>query len=73
MNGPRVPKSRPCPEGAALIIKGEHFPCDAMDGIHKVCSSHKGWPHSNRKAEAVWGLPNVRALGAERVACSIPA
>ena len=73
MNGPRVPNSRPCPEGAALIIKGEHFFCDAMDGMHKVCSGHEGWPHSNRKAEAVWGLPDVKALRAEHDEKEIPA
>lgn len=34
---------------AALIIAGEHFPCDNQ-GI-----DHTGWPHANRAAQAVWG------------------
>lgn len=37
---------------AALMIKGEHFPCDwqytSPDG------THKGWAHTNKRAEAIW-------------------
>ena len=34
-----------CP--AALIVKGEHFPCDSAGG--------HGMPHGNSAAEAIWG------------------
>lgn len=37
---------------AALMIRGEHFPCDwqytSPDG------THKGWGHTNKRAEAIW-------------------
>lgn len=45
-----------CPSG--LMIKGEHYPCDAMDGMAEGSTSHDGWAHSNKKAEAIWGDPN---------------
>jgi hypothetical protein len=45
---------RLCPDNAALIIQGEHFPCDAMNGMGAESTTHQGWPHSNRDAEAIW-------------------
>lgn len=46
---------RECPQRSVLNIKGEHFACDAMRGMHESSPTHDGWPHSNRDAEAVWG------------------
>lgn len=46
--------NRPCPEGAALIIMGEHFPCQQMDQMSADSTTHDGWAHSNRDAEAIW-------------------
>jgi hypothetical protein len=58
-----APVVKGCP--AALMIKGEHFPCDwrtDMDG------RHQGWAHISAAAEAVWvgtaddeSLPGRRA------------
>lgn len=42
----------PCP--GALIIKGEHFPCQQMDQMVEGSENHDGWAHSNRDAEAIW-------------------
>lgn len=47
---------RPCPDGAVLVNRGEHFPCDFMDQMSPDSTTHDGWGHSNRAAEAVWGL-----------------
>lgn len=41
-----------CP--AALIIAGKHFPCQQMDHMAEGSTSHDGWAHSNRDAEALW-------------------
>jgi hypothetical protein len=46
---------RPCPDGASLTIKGEHFPCDQMRHMHPDCTDHTGWGHASTAAEAVWG------------------
>ena len=46
--------TRPCPDGAALNIKGEHFPCDWMDQMSPDSADHNGWAHANRDAEAIW-------------------
>jgi hypothetical protein len=46
---------RPCPDGAALNIMGAHFPCQQMDQMTPESTNHKGWAHSNRDAEAIWG------------------
>lgn len=48
------PDPRPCPDGAALVIKGEHFPCDQMRHMAPSCDSHDGWAHANSDAEAIW-------------------
>ena len=32
---------------AAITIRGEHFWCDMK-------APHRGWPHGNSDAEAVW-------------------
>jgi uncharacterized protein (UPF0179 family) len=46
-----------CP--SALMIKGEHYPCDAMTNMVEGSRSHEGWAHSNKDAEAIWGeYPN---------------
>jgi hypothetical protein len=45
---------RPCPDGAALIIKGEHFPCTSMRGMAPECDTHDGWLHGNGEVEAIW-------------------
>ncbi len=45
---------RPCPEGAALLIAGEHYPCDAMRLMSPDSDTHQGWPHASRRAEAIW-------------------
>ena len=45
---------RPCPDGGALNIMGEHFPCQQMDQMTPESTSHEGWAHSNRDAEAIW-------------------
>lgn len=39
---------------AALNIKGEHFPCQTMRYMAPGSTSHDGWAHSNRDADAVW-------------------
>lgn len=41
-----------CP--SALNIKGEHFPCQQMEHMAPGSTSHDGWAHSNRDAEAIW-------------------
>lgn len=46
--------SRPCPDEAVLIVKGERFPCQAMDDMAPQSDGHEGWAHSNRDAEAIW-------------------
>jgi hypothetical protein len=46
---------RPCPQGAALNIMGEHFPCQQMDHMSADSADHSGWAHSNADAEAIWG------------------
>lgn len=51
-----------CPEGAVLIIKGEHFFCDAMRHMHPSCHTHEGWPHASQAAEAVWGETHKRKV-----------
>jgi hypothetical protein len=40
---------------ATLMIKGEAFPCEAMEGMAEGSKSHEGWPHSNKAAQAIWG------------------
>ncbi len=45
---------RECPQKAALNIKGEHFPCEQMEQMSTESTSHDGWPHSNKAAEAIW-------------------
>lgn len=52
--GPAGEPVRPCPDKAALNIKGEHFPCDAMHMMAPESDTHQGWPHSNRAAGAIW-------------------
>jgi hypothetical protein len=32
---------------SALVIRGEHFPCDLV-------TPHDGWAHSSKAAEAIW-------------------
>lgn len=49
---------RPCPNNSALILKGEHFPCDAMDMMSPESATHEGWSHSNQAAGALWGEQN---------------
>lgn len=45
---------RRCPDGAALTIRGETYPCDAMDMLHESSDTHEGWAHSNAQVEAIW-------------------
>lgn len=47
-------EQRPCPQQGALIIKGEHFPCQQMDHMDPICDDHEGWAHSNSDIEAIW-------------------
>ena len=46
---------RPCPEGGALNVAGEHYTCDAMRHMTQDSETHEGWPHSSMAAEAIWG------------------
>ena len=39
--------------GSALIIKGQHFPCDEKE-------PHDGWAHGNSDAEAIWSADTIR-------------
>ncbi len=52
---------RPCPDNAAICIRGEWFPCDSMKDMTPESKNHNGWPHSSTAAEAIWtpgvGLP----------------
>jgi len=42
--------TEPCP--AAVMVKGEHCPCD--EGL-----GHTGWPHGNTEHQLVWrGVAN---------------
>lgn len=45
---------RPCPNGACLIVRGEHYPCTTMSDMHPDSPDHDGWAHSNGEAGAVW-------------------
>lgn len=44
---------------SALMIRGKHYPCDAMNEMREGSTSHDGWAHSNKEAEAIWGEPNA--------------
>lgn len=46
-------KIGPC--RSVLMIRGEAFGCET--DTYVVGDGHKGWAHSNMKAEAVWGEP----------------
>lgn len=46
---------RLCPNNSALILRGEHFPCDAMDMMSPESETHEGWSHSSKAAGALWG------------------
>src|SRR4051794_17540898 len=50
----RVESARPCPDGAALNIRGEHYPCDMMSAVEGHPDTHEGWSHGNRAAGAIW-------------------
>lgn len=61
-------ESPKCP--AALNIKGEHFPCQQLDHMGTLdgspATSHEGWAHSNRDAEAIWmSEADVRRIAGE--------
>ncbi len=57
--------TRPCPEGAVLMLAGGHFPCDQMRHMCAESDNHDGWAHSNSDADAVWSSVPVQDIEAK--------